>query len=341
MTMINSLQSLRGIFVILIFLSHYKMGSDVILPCGGDCGVAFFIMLSGFVLSAGYGERFKNRSISYGGFLSKRLRKIYPLHLFCFLWAVAAFGGFSFKTAAANVALLQSWIPSSDYYFSYNPVSWFLSDTLWFYLIFPFLTVKILARSKVAIISFLIIATVYVALLWRIPDNLANAIIYINPLARTFDFCIGMLLWQVFSSDSFVNLRSKVQNSLGFIGKTAIETTTVILLAAAILFSGQVNGHYVLSAYWWVVMALIILVFGTFNSDGGIISRILNIKMLIWFGSVSFGFFMLHVLVIRTFSANIYELPWETPETIRLVLVFILTAIIAALWHKISRRLYG
>ena len=52
--MIHTLQSLRFIFIMLVVLSHY-IGSS--FDFGGECGVSFFFMLSGFVLSLAYSER--------------------------------------------------------------------------------------------------------------------------------------------------------------------------------------------------------------------------------------------------------------------------------------------
>ena len=339
--MIKSLQSLRGIFAILIFLSHYKIDGKVMMDSGGDCGVAFFIMLSGFVISAGYGDRFKNGNISYSKFISKRLGKIYPLHWLCFLWAVIIYGSFSFTTAAANLALLQSWIPKSDYYFSYNAVGWYLSDTLWFYLIFPILTIWGFGRSRLLTVLFLFVGAIYVSTLWMIPERLANAIIYVNPLARTFDFCLGIVLWQLLSSHALINIRNRANCINCFFLKSLIEVATILLLIVLLYFYPQANKNYVLSAYWWPIMATIILVFSILDIKGGIITRLLHTKVMIWFGSVSFGFFMFHVLVIRTFLPAIDRISPNMPEIWKFCLIIVSTALIAALWHRISPRIYG
>ena len=83
--MIATLQSLRFVFVMLIFLSHFDYKDIHALDAGGDCGVAFFFLLSGFVLSLGYGPQISEGSFSFGRFLKRRLLKCYPLHILCLL----------------------------------------------------------------------------------------------------------------------------------------------------------------------------------------------------------------------------------------------------------------
>ena len=51
--MISALQSLRFVFVMMIFMSHFSYGGLMPFDAGGDCGVAFFFLLSGFVLTLG------------------------------------------------------------------------------------------------------------------------------------------------------------------------------------------------------------------------------------------------------------------------------------------------
>ncbi|WP_374211133.1 acyltransferase family protein [Hoylesella buccalis] len=54
----STLQGARFLFVLLIFLSHCS-SPYITSPFdfGGECGVSFFFILSGFVLSLGYGPR--------------------------------------------------------------------------------------------------------------------------------------------------------------------------------------------------------------------------------------------------------------------------------------------
>lgn len=135
--MIESLQSLRIIFVAMVFMSHFALNTTP-FDYGGDCGVAFFFMLSGFVLSHAHGGQVADGSYAAGRFLKKRLFKFYPLHLPCLLFTIAIHAGrltpADYVRLLPNFFLIQSWFPQSDIYFSGNGVSWFLSDLLFMYL---------------------------------------------------------------------------------------------------------------------------------------------------------------------------------------------------------------
>lgn len=83
--MIRTLQSLRFLFVGMIFLSHFSYGTIPTFNFGGDCGVAFFFILSGFGISCGYGEHLLSHQVTFRTFFLKRIIKLYPLHLLCLL----------------------------------------------------------------------------------------------------------------------------------------------------------------------------------------------------------------------------------------------------------------
>ena len=134
--MINSLQSLRGIFAIMIFLHHFPINGKGWFEAGGACGVDFFLILSGFVMSAGYEMKVVSSQFSYRSFMLKRLIRVYPLHLLCLIGfiiiALISAAPVSYRCLIPNLLLLQSWFPMQSVYFSGNAVSWCLSDLLFF-----------------------------------------------------------------------------------------------------------------------------------------------------------------------------------------------------------------
>ena len=147
-----SLQSLRFIFVMLIVMSHLTLPGHSSFDAGGDCGVAFFFILSGFVLSYRYGPSLQDNSYNHQRFLRRRLSKLYPLHLLCLAaWLLMNRQTIDPRTVT-NALLLQSWIPRADYYFSCNAVSWFLSSLFFCYLVFPFAWRKASATTTICLL---------------------------------------------------------------------------------------------------------------------------------------------------------------------------------------------
>ena len=136
--MVKSLQSIRFVFALMIFLHH------TIAPVStlGAFGVSFFLILSGFVLMYGNKGRIENKEQKLKFFL-KRVKKIYPLHILCLILAVliSTLIGESLEWThlAPNAFLIHSWIPQSSYYFSGNSLSWYLSVMVFCYAMFPLL----------------------------------------------------------------------------------------------------------------------------------------------------------------------------------------------------------
>lgn len=73
--MIKSLISLRGIFILFIFLHHAGVYAG-----GGSMAVAFFFVLSGFSMTLGYKDRVLKPEFSYKQYIARRCIKFYPLH---------------------------------------------------------------------------------------------------------------------------------------------------------------------------------------------------------------------------------------------------------------------
>lgn len=319
----NSIQSLRGFFAILIFFSHFHYSDSIgsPIPAGGDSGVTFFFILSGFVISLGYMNKLD--AISYNRnfpiFIWNRLSKIYPLHLFCLLLSVKIFCSTDILPNITNLLLLQAWIPYPHWYFSGNGVSWCLSAFLFFYIAIPLIFKLYTTHKKVFISSYLIITLIYICLIIPvIPHNFVNAIVYISPITRILDFILGVILWNCYSI-----IRHRYMDN----PKKKCEFI-VISLSVLALFSGSMFCYYrfpsayFLSILWWPSLCAIILYAVIFSP------RFLNFPLFVKFGNISFSFYLLHVLVIYACDMVLDKFGISLQPFPRLI--FILTAAVMA-----------
>lgn len=145
---IDSIQVLRAISYILIFLSHVEIVAT------GAVAVSIFFVISGFCMVYSYlGVPNKNTytsPIQCVRFGYSKIRKLYPLHLFTMIGVACIVFIQSISKLdkvlvckdllylLLNSALLQSWIPIRDCYYSFNAVSWYLSTLIFSYCTFGF-----------------------------------------------------------------------------------------------------------------------------------------------------------------------------------------------------------
>ncbi len=259
----------------------------------GFIGVSFFFILSGFVLSLAYTERFKDQTITTKEYLIARFARIYPLHFLTFLLAIPRVlsrqnghvNAKFFGTMGLNVSLLQSYLPFSGSYLSFNSVSWSISAEFFFYAMFPLLLVAIYkAKSKIALWAPLFLVPV---LIFLTPEHWHKDIFYINPVIRICDFFIGMLLYRLYVHGVFKPTTNR--------GATILEIAALALLGVFFAFKNSVPEGYRYCVYYWIPMALIVLVF---SYQQGAISRLLSNRILVLGGEISFAFYMCHVLFI-------------------------------------------
>ena len=286
--MIATLQSLRFIFMMMIVMSHFAYRDIRAFDAGGDCGVAFFFMLSGFVCSLSYGHCLQEGSFNYGRFIWKRLKKLYPLHLLCLLfYLVVSHSPLDLKVLL-NVILLQSWLPNADWYFSCNSVSWFLSSLLFCYLVFPW------AYRHLSKYLTLAIFVVYVAVYWLTPYDCVNAVLYVFPAVRFVDFYIGMLLSRLYEEK----------------GKMSFPRWMELLLVAVLLFSLMIypftDAKLRNAPLYWMVLIPLILVF---VQENGIVSRLLKTKPMLFLGSLTMPLFLIHQMLIGILIHRLPEMP--------------------------------
>ena len=207
---IQTLQSLRGLAFMGIFLSHLGLAKL------GAWSVSVFFILSGFVMYYSYENKTLHSSIKDDVlFAINKIKRLYPLHLLMLIAAlvfmVTGFFLYSNRSAEVifsdilqiclNIMLLQSFVPREEFYFSLNSVSWYLSVSLFLYFSFPFIMSKVKACKspkaaliKIGILYVLLFVLSGMSQVIGFSKEFQTWLTYINPLFRVFDFVIGIYL---------------------------------------------------------------------------------------------------------------------------------------------------
>lgn len=281
---------MRFILILVIFF-HHALPS---YPGGGDMGVACFFVLSGFCYALGYGSKVKAADFNYRSFLKSRLVKFYPLHWITLLIAIpiSLHVGLGWKNGVIlgiNGLLLQSWIPLSSVYYSFNGVSWFLSDMIFLVAVFPFLS-RLLDSGSRRWLFIIPAVAVYCILCIFTPAHLRNAVLYVYPVVRLCDFAVGILsgMWYLRLKDN-VSVTESVQRH-----KVLIRIVSVASFLVLLLMSVFIPEQYTLMAFMFWPAAVLMLICISLNPGG-----LLSVPLLQRLGQLSFPFYMIHQLVIR------------------------------------------
>lgn len=340
----SCLQSLRGIFALFIFFHHLDL-----FKAGGDSGVGFFIILSGFVISAGYHDKISTGIVTHKDFLHKRVKRLFSYHLIGFILALLIMSPFyGWKTPlvwTANILMLQSWIPTETFYFSCDSPSWCLSDLVFCYAVFPAIIMAMMRMSQtLRLTAGAALFLLYFIAVNLLPESLWNPLIYINPLFRTYDFLLGIILWSVFSSPEGKKSSGWLAN-LSFLTKSFVETAVIGLFIVCIILYPDIPERYGLASYWWLPSLAIIYCFASLDSNGGFWTRLLNSEALIWFGNLSFAFYMIHYPMIEGVRKALYYIFPETMPELgesipALIIIFLFTVLLSvAVYYKIEPKI--
>lgn len=302
---IESLTSIRFLAALMVVFSHmgFLANSESTLLKSlydnvfyeGYIGVTFFFILSGFILSFSYTARIKNKKIKKIDYIISRFARIYPLHILTFLISLPLVfyaiykSSDEFLTLIPNLLLIQSFIPSSEFFFSANAPSWSLSNEMFFYLLFPLL----IFRNSFFILTislFIALFQVYIS-----HSSLSQAQqhywIYIFPVSRLLDFMTGILLYRLYSYMKDKDIK---------INPDRFQVFSILFLIMAIAMKGNIAQAYRFDLYYIIPMSFLIF---SFAYSEGKISAFLSTKIFILLGEASFSLYLIHQLVIRYISS--------------------------------------
>jgi len=288
----------------------------------GYIGVGFFFMLSGFIIAHSNYGKLEKGEISKSQFWIARIARIYPLHLLTLLIMALAGGWIATGVVdwllhfSANLLLIQAFIPAHDFYFSFNGPSWSLSCELFFYLLFPLISLPLFKNPRrlfILTLSFLI-AVPFIMTFTNPEYN--RFIWYVNPLVRLADFIVGMFLYYLYSALKNIRWSYKIA--------TLYESCAVILFV--LFYMAAINNWipqvYRYSCFYWLPVSLLLFVFA---QQKGFLSGLLSNRMLIQLGKVSFGIYLIHFIALKAYLRLVEYSGILLPEIWGAIIVFLIT----------------
>lgn len=319
---LDQLTSLRFFAESMIVISHSRgLFGITHLDFNGQ-GVSFFFVLSGFILAYVYPSL--NEWSKIKQFIRGRIARIWPAYLVSFLlgfWLLHY--NLEIQKVAAFLLMIQSWIPMSAYYFSYNAVSWSVATEFFFYLMFPLVILKWnrtwlfkLVFSAIIVIIIIMLSNALELPAYS-PKNIQNGLVvsehglvYISPLSRIFEFIFGMtiaLFWKkrysipppsvAISTTYEIGAILLVMYSVHYMKYIAAWGKTTILSPAI--------GQWLTHSGSMFSFGLLIYIIAKGN---GKISKILTHPSLVLLGEISFSTYLIHQILLNYYRINLHKL---------------------------------
>jgi peptidoglycan/LPS O-acetylase OafA/YrhL len=321
---LNGLTALRFVAAAGVVVYHSEGHFGVPANWGGSwlplgMGVSFFFVLSGFVLAYVYPvvEDWAQRR----KFWQARLARVWPAHIgaLLVLWILLRharnfpMGYGSWWMACINVLMVHGWVPITQFYFSYNAPAWSLSTEVGFYLLFPLL---IWRWERTWWWKFLAALAVLGGLIYLCQSGIVpnssdpwkvqwTGVLVTNPLARVFEFMIGML-------GALLYRKTRPRIRMGMMLGTVAEVAAVALMAynfshANLIFGWSSTFPHTEALMFWMAhgpvccltFALMIYVLAL---EQGVVSRLLGMSPGVLLGEISFSVYLLHDVILTYYE---------------------------------------
>lgn len=318
---------IRGIAVILVMLlhAHFQYGK------GGAIGVDIFFVLSGFLITKNLLDDYSaNGFISMKKFWIKRFFRLFP-PFFILLISVYLLSFCIDNSTIKNAILIEvrdsflylsnlSWL-WSDY--NENRIlghTWSLSVEQQFYIIWPLFlygTLKFIHKKWFFVMLIVILCSLSVFK----QSGYASEIFKSLYFESIFIGCIfSIAVWN---------------NWLKVYRYSFLSFVSFILICAIGLFGFDLFKFISLTDYVFLLVPLlvILILLNALSLNQSLLNNVLSFKPLVYIGSISYGLYLWHIPVFRSFK-------WffNFPPSISFVLKFVVTFVISSISYFILEK---
>lgn len=317
----------RFIAALLVVLFHFAKNSvpfqhnwTSTIIHGGWHGVAFFFVLSGFVMIVAY---YPKNDFSAPEYFKRRFARIYPMYLLALALTCLVFikrGYFPWLNFLLETLAIQTWFPGM----AINKPGWSIPVEFFFYLSFPLL-LKHLYRQKS-----LLTAAVFALVVWLISDfaldyfytfapQIESGHKYVSffPLGHWYLFLFGNITGLI-----YLKLRLNWSRNFGALLIALILLTYFLNRESFIVFNA--SKHLIFSVFI-LVLAL----------DTGFISKMFRKKVFIALGNLSYSLYILQYPVFKISRFGLITVGVSS-ETLIVYVSLVVLLLLSALAYKFS-----
>lgn len=310
----SRLDGLRAIGALLVIWSHFPVVKDNLfskyfmhgadLFGAGYLGVDIFFVLSGFLITRILlGEKNKTGKISYKAFILKRALRIFPIYYAAIIFCFIAYGSINNDTLSALFYV-------SNYHFSFDETggplrhTWSLAVEEQFYLFWPFVVLFFGAQaikrfSIYALPVILVVVAIVMMVAWD--SYYTERLLYRATFFRMLSLCLGAVI-----AINFVSNKS-VHSSDAYIGLAA----SMILLGVTYIWEkfddsgfSSISKMFGFSILSYTIVLVTVYSIKLFNFD---VSRILEWRVLKSIGTVSYGVYLYHAIILWGMGISHYQ----------------------------------
>jgi peptidoglycan/LPS O-acetylase OafA/YrhL len=369
-TKFSTLDGLRGLAVLTVFLSHSSGFRQRLSPWTsfhgtGHLGVYLFFVLSGFLLAW---SLLSSARINFGGFYMRRFFRIAPLFylvvtaVFACQLATGVVDLFNLHIKGGNLGYIKHLL-----FYQGDSVFWTIAAEFEFYIILPFIALFLMRYGRMAAISLSIFAVAYGT--WyvlieagKIDPRWSLKVAGIVHHSQYLDvFVCGILTAWMFRKPNFEAMwesRRGLLHSLATVVGFTVLVISLLLVAENIFGFGR---NWRNAEPWWNALhlpkrfgpasfsmlygaAFGFIALAALNGHS-LLQPILNNRLLRVIGVTGFSWYLIHFPVIRivnwlfgflpTSGANIQ---WTSAEPIACILSFIITFAVAAVLYLLVEK---